>query len=172
MAYNPVVIGSQTQANSQAVTLSNDFKSPATNLPVAVTTGATGLVGAQIVGGQTVNYSLPVATNVISKDVITSSYYTIFTSSNLTNYKILYGYFAINNTNAVAYLSFVDQSSGSYLSTNVGLFKLMIPAYSAANLTFPIPVSFTTGIGVTAWTSFAGTTQVAASSVYLTLWVN
>ncbi|NBW28910.1 hypothetical protein EBR37_00815 [bacterium] len=168
MAYNPVVIGSQTQANSQAVTLSNDFKSPATNLPVAVTTGATGLVGGQTVGGQTVNYSLPVATNVISKDVITSSYYTIFTST----YKILYGYFAINNTNAVAYLSFVDQSSASYASTSAGLFKLMIPAYSAANLTFPIPVSFTLGIGVTAWTSFAGTTQVAASSVYLTLWVS
>ncbi len=168
MAYNPVVIGSQTQANSQAVTLSNDFKSPATNLPVAVTTGATGLVGGQSVGGQTVNYSLPAGTNVISKDVFTSSYYTIFTST----YKILYGYFAINNTNATAYLSFVDQSSGSYASTNTGLFKLMIPAYSAANLTFPIPVSFGTGIGVTAWTSFGGTTQVAASSVYLTLWVS
>ena len=158
MAYNPVVIGSQTQANSQAVTLSNDFKSPATNLPVAVTTGATGLVGGQTVGGQTVNYSLPAGTNVISKDVFTSSYYTIFTST----YK----------TNATAYLSFVDQSSSSYSSTNTGLFKLMIPAYSAANLTFPIPVSFGTGIGVTAWTSFGGTTQVAASSVYLTLWVS
>jgi len=167
MAYNPVVIGSQTQANSQAVTLSNDFKSPATNLPVAVTTGATALIGGQTVGGQTVNYSLPAATNVISKDVITSGSYTIFTAT----YKILYGYFAINNTNAVAYLSFIDQST-SYTSTTAGLFKLMIPAYSAANLTFPIPVSFTNGISVTAWTSFAGTTQVAASSVYLTLWVN
>ena len=168
MAYNPVVIGQQTQDNSQAVTLSNDFKSPATNLPVAVTTGATGLVGGQTVGGQTVNYSLPATTNVISRDVITSSYYTIFTSTKL----ILYGYFAINNTNATAYLSFVDQSTSSYASTNTGLFKLMIPAYSAANLTFPIPVSFTNGIGVTAWTSFGGPTQVAASSVYLTLWVS
>ncbi len=170
MAYNPVVIGQQTQDNSQAVTLSNDFKSPATNLPVAVTTGATGLVGGQTVGGQTVNYSLPATTNVISRDVITSSYYTIFTSTKL----ILYGYFAINNTNATAYLCFADISSTTILSstTPTGSFKLMIPAYSAANLTFPIPVSFTNGIGVTAWTSFGGPTQVAASSVYLTLWVS
>ena len=163
MAYNPVVIGSQTPANSQAVTLSNDFKSPATNLPVAVTTGATGLVG-----GQTVNYSLPAGTNVISMGVLNSLYYTIFKYT----YKILYGYFAINNTNATAYLSFIDQSTIMYASVNPGLFKLMIPAYSAANLTFPIPVSFSTGMGVTAWTSFGGTTQVAASSVHLTLWVS
>jgi hypothetical protein len=48
----------------------------------------------------------------------------------------------------------------------------MLPAYSAANLTFPIPTSFTNGINVKATTDFAGTTQVAASLVYLTLWVN
>jgi len=169
MAYNPVVIGSQTQANSQAVTLSNDFKSPATNLPVAVTTNATGLVGAQTVGGQTVNYSLPAGSNVISKLVFTSTYYTFFTST----YKVLYGYYAMNNSSAVAYLSFVDNAtSGTLTLSTTSTFTLMLPAYSAANLTFPIPTSFTNGINVKATTDFAGTTQVATNLVYLTLWVS
>jgi hypothetical protein len=168
MSYNPVNPNGQAAAASSAPSvLSSDFKSSGSNIPVAVPTG---LISNSI-GGTTYNYTLPANNNVTSINVFnatTTNYLNVYTTA-----KILYGYYAFNTTSSTVYLGFKDSASTTLaISGNAPNFQLMIPAYAAANLTFPIPVSFALGINITAVTAFSGTTQVSTGSAYITLWVN
>lgn len=167
MAYNPISLGSQYYTASQAVVLSNDFKSSSSNIPIAVPASATTVS----IGSGTYNYALSASTNVLSYNIFnstTTNYLNISTAA-----KILYGYFVYNTTSSAIYIGFKDSNSTTLaLSGNTPNFSLMIPGSAAANLTFPIPVSFASGINITAVTAFNGTTQVATGSAYITLWLN
>ena len=104
----------------------------------------------------------------------TMYYLSSAATTNATNIKNaagqLYGYIVHNNATAMRKLCFHNSSSAPTAGAGI-YFTVPIPAGSLANVSFPNPVPFSSGIGITTVTGIGDTdaTAVAANDLKITL---
>jgi len=147
MAYNPIRLGPTTTANSQAVVLPSDQTAiPVTGTfyqttqPVTVVSGVT--------GGDTVFHLVSAAT------------------TNLTNIKAsagkVTGWYIYNSNGSARKVAFHNTAGTPTAGASI-YYSLVIPALSAANVSFPDGIDFSTGIAISTVTGLADNDTVAVA---------
>ena len=137
MAYNPQnANGSATSANSSPVVIASDQAV----IPVTIQSAAT--------GGDTVFHLVSAAT------------------TNLTNIKAsagkVTGWYIYNSNGSARKVAFHNTAGTPTAGASI-YYSLVIPALSAANVSFPDGINFATGIAISTVTGLADTDTVAVA---------
>ena len=141
MAYNPINLGPTTTANSQAVVLPSDQAV----IPVTIQAAATGGVSVSNVSSQAIVSAA--STNPIS----------IKASAGKVT-----GWYIYNSNGSARKVAFHNTAGTPTAGANVYL-SLVIPALSAANVSLPSGIAFSTGIAITTVTGLANSDATAVA---------